>query len=134
MQTQSQNQVANGRAAGRPTGSKQKLPPGHIDIGGLADMLGLAATSIPGMEARGDSRIPPRSPLAGFGSRRRAIWRVIDVTENTEALAAQRPRRDQPQPATPAALTWPAWQADQMPPTTRTTGRGRPRGTGKNSK
>lgn len=127
---QNQEKAQNGRPAGRPTGSKQKLPPGHVDISGLADLLGLSAASIPNMEARGDLRIPPRSPLAGIGPHRRAIWRLIDVEANIEALAtALRPTQSQPQPA---ALTWPT---DQMPLTTRTIGgRGRPRGTGKFNK
>lgn len=129
-----QSHISNSNNRGRPPGSKQKLPPGHVDIEGLADLLGLASASIPGVEARGDPRIPPRSPLAGFGPHRRAIWRRVDVIEHIEALAAQMPRRSPPQPQ-PMGAAWN--QTDQLlaqPNQSSAPRRGRPRGTGKNSK
>ena len=120
------------QTVGRPSGSKQKLPPGHVGVGGLAALLGVSSASIPAMERRGDPRIPPRSPLAGFGTRRRAIWRVIDVEDNTAALAALRPAPQRPGAVAPNAF-WPA-QQDERPAPRREGGPGRPRGTGKNRK
>jgi hypothetical protein len=84
------------------------------------------------MEHRGDPRIPLRSPLAGFGPRRRAIWRVIDVEENTESLAALRPAPQRPGAVAPNA-SWPTRQ-DDRPATRRDGGPGRRRGSGKFSK
>jgi hypothetical protein len=121
------------RGGGRPSGSKARIPPGHVDLGGLADLLGLSPASIPGIERRGDPIIPPRSPLAGSGVRRRAIWRIVDVEEHIEALAVRRPA-----PAVPMNSVWrldPHLNPQpQLAAATAARRPGRPRGTGKNSK
>lgn len=127
---------------GRPVGSKARVPTGHVNVVGLAEMLGLSPKSIAAIERRGDPMIPPRSPLAGSGARRRALWRIADVNANIDALAAaanaSRQRRDT---AAAAAPVW-AWQDDPAaatnsvsPPASRQPGRpGRPRGSGKNAR
>lgn len=83
------NQVSAARPAGRPLGVKQKIPAGHVGLAGLGDLLGLSPATIPSLESRGDPRIPPRSPLAGSGRKRRAIWRIEDVQEHILTLASQ---------------------------------------------
>ena len=92
---------------GRPVGSKARVPTGHVNVVGLAEMLGLSPKSIAAIERRGDPMIPPRSPLAGSGARRRALWRIADVNANIDALAAaanaSRQRRDTD---AAAALAW----------------------------
>lgn len=99
---------------GRPVGSVAKIPPGHVDINGLVDYSGLSPASIPAMERRGDPIIPPRSPLAGFGQKRRAIWRVADIEKHIESLAAAAlaaptpapPEADAAEPTPPVSLVW----------------------------
>lgn len=128
-------------------GSLARIPVGHVDINGLAVMLGLSPSTIPALERRGDPMIPPCSPLAGFGERRRAIWRVVDVERHIEALAAARPERaapataatPAPTPAVPAPSLNAVWGIAASQPATAAAPAarrkpGRPRGTGKHSK
>jgi hypothetical protein len=127
--------------SGRPVGSKARVPTGHVNVVGLAEMLGLSPKSIAAIERRGDPMIPPRSPLAGSGARRRALWRIADVNANIDALAAaasaSRQRRDT-DAAAASAWTWqgdPAAASGVSPPASRQPGHpGRPRGTGKNAR
>ncbi|MBN8744506.1 MAG: hypothetical protein J0I24_09385 [Thiomonas arsenitoxydans] len=137
MQTQTKNQKnATPARGGRPAGSLARIPVGHVDIKGLGERLGLSPASIPAMERRGDPIIPPRSPLAGFGQKRRAIWRSADVDAHIEALAAARPAR--PAPVEPVTSAWPISQLQPAPaPAAATSGQrrpGRPRGKGNSSK
>lgn len=128
------------RRRGRPVGSVARIPPGHVDINGLADYLGVSPASIPAMERRGDPIIPPRSPLAGFGKKRRAIWRIVDIQQNIESLAAARQPAAFPAPAEqtpraqPVSSVWRlASDASSANPATTRRRPGRPRRSSKNS-
>lgn len=84
--------VIKKKRGGRPAGSLARIPPGHVNLDGLAGMIGLSPKTIPNLEERGDPRIPPRSPLAGFGAHRRMIWLTSDVLAHVESLRQARPQ------------------------------------------
>ena len=122
--TNSGNSSGGGnRRGGRPVGRLSIVPPGHVGVDGLAAMLGVSPASIPGMTARGDPRIPPRSPIAGA----RRIWRICDV----EALIGM-PVASPPPASSFAAISVATPAAPKATPDRRKPGR--PRGTGKFSK
>ena len=136
-QTQNQNAARAGRGGnrggGRTAGSKAKIPTGHLDIHGLANLMGVKPGCITKMEERGDDRIPPRSPLAGP---RRAIWRICDIEANIEELAAKK-RAERDQKRAQRAASQPSARGDAPHPTPDAHAPrrpGRPRGTGKFSK
>ncbi|CQR41757.1 MAG: hypothetical protein PHO55_12315 [Thiomonas arsenitoxydans] len=84
--------VIKKKRGGRPAGSLARIPPGHVNPDGLAGIIGLSPKTIPNLEERGDPRIPPLSPLAGFGAHRRMIWLTSDVLAHIESLRQARPQ------------------------------------------
>ena len=136
--TQTQN---GGNRGGRKRGSKAIIPPGHVDAAGLAAALGVSPKSIGRMLMRGDPIIPPRSPIAGSGKRRRQIWRIRDIEALTGVQIGEEGATTGPllaaQPAPAPVFSAIGASTPDVPTSKPSTGRrkpGRPRGTGKFSK